>query len=214
MLLPIDPVERILRSRRSIRKYTAETVPAEWIESIIACAALAPSPSNSQPVRFFRISSPAVLEDLHECMIARRAAFLEQLNEGGGSRKTRNLINAYFRYSEFMFKAPVVICLGVVEGAGSFSARLCETNVIDRDLRRDTDLDISVGLALSGLLLKSAALGLGACTLTAPLVFLPDLEKRLGVKGVQIKCFVAIGFPDETPPHIEKPAMSEIYSEI
>lgn len=214
MLLSPDPFDRIISARRSIRKFKAAPVPPDWIESMISCGALAPSPSNSQPVRFYRISSGAVLRDLHACLIESRDKLLERLDARGGAKKTRNLVNAYFRYSEFMFSAPVIICLGVVEGARSFSARLVEAGILDSDLRGDADLDISVGLALSGLLLKSTAMGLGACTLTAPLVFLPDLEKRLGLTGVRIKCLVAIGFPDEVPPRIEKLALSEVYREI
>ena len=209
-----DSFEQIMHARRSIRKFKPEAVPAEWVESAIACSTLAPSPSNSQPVRFVRIVSPDVREDLCRCMIERRDNALHELEAGGGSKKTKNLINAYFRYSEFLFNAPVILCVGTEAGAAGFSKKLRDAGIIPEDFRGEADLDITVGLSVMALLLKSASLGLGTCILSAPLVFLPDIEARMGLEGVRIKCFIAMGFPDETPARPERKSPSEIYREI
>ncbi len=209
-----DPVEQIMLARRSIRKFKAEAVPDDLLESVIACSAHAPSPSNSQPVRFVRIVSSKVREDLHRCMIERRDDALREIEAGGGSKKTKNLINAYFRYSEFLFKAPVVLCVGTETGAAGFSKKLRDAGIIPEDFRGEADLDITVGLSVMALLLKSASLGLGTCILSAPLVFLPDIESRIGLERTRIKCFVAMGFPDETPTRPERKSVSEIYKEI
>ncbi len=215
MLAFIDPIEKIIRKRRSIRKYKSEVPSPGWIESIISCAALAPSPSNSQPVRFFRISSEQVKEKLHGAMIERRRELLEILDEKGGAKKTKNLINAYFRYSEFMFDAPVILAAGTVTGHESFSGKLREAGILPPEtVRSETDLDISIGLALQSLMLKSEAIGLGTCILTGPLAFLPEVEKILGLEGVRVKCFITVGFPDESPAPVERKNLSEIYSEI
>jgi nitroreductase len=209
-----DPVETVIRKRRSIRKYKADMPPAEWIEAIVECASMAPSPSNIRPVRFVRLSSSGILEDLHQTMIQRRDELLRNLEAKGGPKKIRNLINVYFRYSEFMFHAPVIIGVGTILGAKSFSGKLAEAGVLPEDSRGETDLDISVGLALKGLLLKSEALGLGTCILTAPLVFLEGIEQRMGLEDLRIKCFVTVGFPDETPPLPERKRISEIFRNI
>ncbi len=215
MLAFIDPVEKIIRKRRSIRKYKPDAPPPGWIESIIACAALAPSPSNSQPVRFFRISSDEVREKLRDAMIERRQELLDILDAKGGAKRTKNLINAYFRYSEFMFDAPVILAAGTITTIETFSGKLREAGVLPPETARgEADLDISVGLSLKALLLKSEALGLGTCILTGPLAFLPEVEKIIGLEGIRIKCFVTVGFPDETPAPVEKKGLSEIYREI
>ena len=62
-------LDRLINARRSIRKYTAELPPFEWIEEMIRCAAQAPSPSNSQPVRFFRINSVTIRDALYRGMV-------------------------------------------------------------------------------------------------------------------------------------------------
>ncbi len=215
MLAFIDPIEKIIRKRRSIRKYKSEVPSQGWIEAIISCAAMAPSPSNSQPVRFYRILSDEVRDKLHEVMTERRRELLEILDQKGGAKKTRNLINAYFRYSEFMFDAPVILAVGTVMGHETFSGKLREAGILPPEtIRGETDLDISIGLALQSLMLKSEAIGLGTCILTGPLAFLPEVEKVLGIEGVRVKCFITVGFPDESPDPVERKRLSEIYIEI
>jgi nitroreductase len=214
MHLAADPVETAIRKRRSIRKYKPDMPPPEWIEAIVACASMAPSPSNTQPVRFVRLSSPELRADLHKAMIQRRDEFLRDIKDKAGPKRVRNLINVYFRYSEFMFNAPVILCVGTVVGVFGFSQKLVEAEILPADIRCETDSDISVGLALHGLLLRSETLGLGTCILTAPLVFLGNVEKTLGLENIHIKCFVTVGFPDETPHFPERKKLSEIYREI
>jgi nitroreductase len=206
--------DEVIQRRRSIRKYTPEVPPASWIEAMVACAVRAPSPSNSQPVRFIRIASPGIRHDLHQGMREGHEALLRILDERGGSKKTRNLINACFRYSEFMFDAPVIIAAGTATNVAGFTRKLAEASVVPEDGKAERDLDIALGLSLKGFVLKGTALGLGTCILTAPLVFLSDLEKRIGVEDVRIKCFVTVGFAAETPSFVERRSVSEIYLEV
>jgi nitroreductase len=214
MLSFIDPIEKIIRKRRSIRKYKADLPPQGWIEAIISCAAMAPSPSNIQPVRFVRIGSDPMRQKLFETMRKRREELLDILDAQDGPKRTRNLINAYYRYSEFMYFAPVILAVGTVTNTESFSKKLVSARILPEDTRGEIDVDISVGLAVKGLLLKSEAPGLGTCVLTAPLAFLPEVEKILGLENIRIKCFVTVGFPDEEPFKTEKKSFSEIYTEI
>lgn len=210
----IDPLDKIMRRRRSIRKYKADMPQPGWIETIIECAAMAPSPSNTQPVRYVRIQSPEKRGTLHRTMIERHRELLDKVRESGAPKKARNLINVYYRYSDFMFDAPVLLAVGTVIETRSFSGKLVEANIMENDARGETDLDISVGLALKGLLLKCEALGLGSCILTAPLVFVPDADRILGLEDIRVKCFVTVGFPDETPPRVERKGLAEVYREI
>jgi nitroreductase len=214
----MQPVEHsldeVIQRRRSIRKYTAEVPPASWIEAMVACAARAPSPSNSEPVRFIRITSPGIRHDLHRDMRERHEALLRILDGRAGSKKTRNLLNACFRYSEFMFDAPVLIAVGTVTNFAGFTRKLAEASILPEDGKAERDLDIALGLSLKGFVLKGTALGLGTCILTAPLVFLSDLEKTIGLEDVRIKCFVTVGFAAETPSFVERRSVSEIYLEV
>ena len=210
----MTPLDKLINQRRSIRKYKADIPPADSIEKMIFAATCAPSPSNSQPALFIRIASTKTKDRIHEALLEGYQTLLHRWKERDGSKKTKNLINAYKRYSEFMFDVPVLFAVGIDQSFSGFSKRLFDANIIAEDRRKDTDLDISTGLALKGFILKGEELGLSACILTAPLVFIADIEKRLGLDDVRIKCFVTVGFPDEKPGYIKRKSVSEICREL
>ena len=210
----MSSLDELINKRRSIRKYKTDIPPVEWIERMIRCANRAPSPMNSQPVRFIKISSPEIRSNLYRAMAAGRDGFLQSAAASDKPKKMRNWINAYWRFSEFMFNAPLLFAVGTDLSITSFSERLIEYEIIRKERRGDTDMDISVGLALKGFLLKGEELGLGTCILTAPLIFIQNIEKILGIEDMKIKCLVTVGSPNEEPRLPERKSVAEIYSEI
>jgi nitroreductase len=198
-----DPRVRVLDDlvlgRRSIRRYQPDPLPEAWVEAILRCARQAPSPSNSQPVRFVRIRSVRHIESLkrslghgHARLIAKHAALK-------GSARMRNRINAYHRYAQVMFGAPELLAVGVATEIDGFSPRLHAVGLMEDLTQHRSDVDMTVGLALQGLLLKAHALGAGSCILTAPLVFIKDVAAVLELQNIVVKCFVALGMAAETP---------------
>ena len=188
--------------------------PEEWINSMLRCALMAPSPSNSQPVRFIKVSSKRKRSTLYEALNSGRENFLHAIQPKEEAKKLKNWINTYYRYSEFMFKAPILFAVGTITSYKSFSKRMFDEGIIRHHVREETSLDITVGLALKGFILKGEELGLGSCILTGPLVFIPDIEEILGINDIRIKCFITVGFPDEKPDMPPRKSISEILSEI
>src|SRR5512147_1031993 len=72
---PNDIIARMItntiRTRRSIRSYTAQPVPAELIDQLLEAATRAPSSHNSQPWRFAVITTSNAKEQLADRMGAR-----------------------------------------------------------------------------------------------------------------------------------------------
>lgn len=209
---PADLVEEVIVARRSIRRYTDRPVPEAWIEAILRCGAQAPSPSNSQPVRMVRIASQDLRDDLDQALSERHARLLRRNQEKGGDAKLRNRINAYRRYAAVMVQAPVLLAVGTTAGVNGFAGRLQAAGLMGPDPRQGHDALISVGLALSGMLLKAQALGLGTCILTAPLVFIRDMARMLGLPGITIQCLLALGFAAETPPVVPRLPLDAVYT--
>ena len=54
----------VLKSRRSIRSYTQETVPQNIIEDIVDCARMAPTAMNDQPWDFIAITKRDLLDQI------------------------------------------------------------------------------------------------------------------------------------------------------
>lgn len=210
----LSPLDRLIQERRSIRKYKPDKPPAEWVNRMILCATRAPSPSNSQPVRFIRIASEQKKDDLHKAMAAGRKDFLQALEAVSGSKRLRNWINAYYRFSEFMFDAPLLFAVGTITPVTGFSTQLIEAGILKAHDRKDTELDISLGLALKGFLIKAQELGLGTCILTAPLTFISNIHQTLGIDDIRIKCLVTAGFPDEDPRMPRRKSVEDVYREI
>lgn len=208
--LSADVVETLIRERRSIRKYKSDPLPQEWIDAMLQCAHLAPSPSNSQPVRYVRIDTPDYRTKLHRAFIDGHACFIAKHKSAGGSAKLRNWINAYKRFAEFMYEAPVLLAVGVTAQTLGFAGRLAEAGLLDRGMRQSTDLAMTVGLALSGLMLKAQALGVGSCILTVPLVFIAAPEQLLDLDGIKIMCFVTLGLADEAPSPTSRRPLNDV----
>jgi nitroreductase len=206
--------DQLIENRRSIRKYKPEIPLEEAIMKMIACAAMAPSPSNSQPVRFVRIQSKAIKVNLQKSLESGYQKFLGLLEGKKNIKPLRNRINVYKRFSDFIFSAPIIFAVGTIKDFSGFSKILNKAGILEEDLRAHTDLDISVGLALKGFILKGEAMGIGSCIVSAPLVFIENIESSLGLSDISVRCFVTVGYPDETPSHVEKKDPQEIYREI
>lgn len=201
-------IDDLLLRRRSIRKFKPDDPPGEWIEGMVLCGARAPSPSHSQPVRFVRVMSAPAKERLRAAMAEGRQRLLQNIAQAGGAKRARNYVTSYFRFSEFMFDAPVLMCLGTGPHAARDFKGIAE---LDDPGRRRRDLDITVGLAAKGYLLKGEDLGLASCILTAPLLYASRPEDVLGIEGLDIRCFIVSGWPAEEPAPLERKPLSEIY---
>ncbi len=209
----MSSLDRLLKNRRSIRRYKPDIPPSEWIEEMIVCATHAPSPMNSGPVRFIKIGSEKIRAKIHEDLQKGHTGLLQEVEATARPKKLKNRVNAYFRFSRFMFDAPLLFAVGVTDYTG-FSKRLVNAGIIDSDPRSDTDMDIATGLSLMSFILKGEEFGLGSCILTAPLVFIPGIGQIQEFSHIRIQCFLTTGFPDETPSHIERKSLSEIYMEV
>ncbi len=206
----MTPFDELVAKRRSIRRYTSEAPPEEMILAMVRAALEAPSPSNSQPVRFIRLLSDRLRGLLREGVAARRAKLLESAEKAGRPKWMKNRIRFYGRYLDFMFEAPVLMAVATLrhEESPAGPEELFGPPV---ERMRSTSLSMSAGLSLMNYLLKGEELGLGSCILSAPLLFLDDPEGLLGMEGMDLVCFVTTGYPAEEPPPLRKKGLDELY---
>ena len=66
---------KVLKTRRSIRQYTAETVGKKVLEDLVDCGRLAASARNEQPWEFVVVTAPQTLKKLSE-LAERNGRFL------------------------------------------------------------------------------------------------------------------------------------------
>lgn len=203
--------DSLVTARRSIRKYTHEKISESHILEMVTSASNAPSPSNSQPVRYLHLISSESRQEIFQNMETGYQNLLTQAQSLEKPRKTINILNHYWRYSSFMFHAPALFAVGVEKQGDSFSGRLKRAGLMGGKGLETMGCDISLGFSLQSFMLKAVELGLGTCVLTAPLHFLDMGITVPGSENLLIRCFLTAGFPDEYPAAPERKQAMEIY---
>ena len=191
----------LIRSRRSIRRYTDESVPAELVERLLTAATWAPSAHNRQPWRFAILEDGATKARLATAMGERLRHDLAADGLDSAAIE-RDAGRAYARISG----APLLIllCLTPADMDDYPDAR-----------RRDHEMTMAVqsaAMAGQNLLLTAHALGLGACWLCAPL-FCPDVvvETLALPPDWQPQGLITAGYPAETKIKTRAPLGTRVW---
>ena len=199
-------IAEIMRSRRSVRRFKSERPSRECIEELIAMAVTAPSASNKQPWRFFVTDERETIDQMASAVEAAVERIVKHVDEG--------FMKAFRAYGDYFVRfreAPVVI-------VPVFREIVVLSNLVDaalaaEDLARIRLMEFNSGLAstslaIENLLLYAHSIGLGASCMTGPLIAVDQLSIILKIpKGWQIAALIPVGYPDETPPAVErKPA--------
>jgi nitroreductase len=70
----LDEFRKVVRSRRSVRRFTDEPVPEQVLDDCLDLAMLAPNSSNLQPWEFFVVQTPDLKARLAEACLGQNAA--------------------------------------------------------------------------------------------------------------------------------------------
>jgi len=207
-------LEEIVKRRRSIRKYKPIPPPEEWIEKILKATVWAPSPSNLQIVKYVRIKSSDIKGKLEKEMHKGKEKLLEKINATNDSKRVKRWIEVYYnRYSSFMFNAPVLFVAGIQKNKKGFYEKL-KCMGLKTNYNKDSVFDISLGISICHFILMAESMGLGTCILTTPFIFIENINKLLCINDISFKCFITLGFADETPLPPEKSSISDLYLQI
>lgn len=183
-------LEWLLRGRRSTRSFdAAHRVPGAAVGKIVEAGLAVPSPSGSLPVSIYELKSREVRERLEREVTLAKDALLRN-----ASGRTRNIINYYWRYTNYLFGAPLILAVALRRHDGLLGTR-------GEDTAR-----ITAGLSLFSMSLMIEDLGFSSTILTAPLAFCPDLGLKIGIDEKETPCaFLAVGKRDERVKHVVKP---------
>ncbi len=72
--IDVEEFRKVVRSRRSIRRFTPEPIPRDTLNECIELATLAPNSSNLQPWEFFVVESPELRAKLADACLGQNAA--------------------------------------------------------------------------------------------------------------------------------------------
>jgi nitroreductase len=199
----------VMRSRRSVRRFTPEVPSRELLLRVLEAAVTAPSASNKQPWRFLMVTKKEVILALAVAVRAAVARIAEHIAEDSQAS-----FRAYGDYFIRFEEAPVVI-VPIFRGATLLSNLVdADLPAADRDaiarMERDSGL-IGTSLALQNLLLMAHALGLGASGMTGPLVAAEALKAILDIPPTWgIVALVPVGFPAEEPAATDRKPVDKV----
>lgn len=177
----------LVESRKSIRKFKPDPIPAATLDRILGAALHAPSGKNRQNWRFFVVSGKKRDEYLK---------YSQKSWEGIRGILQQRLKPSLYEFTERFFytlgDAPVIV--------------FCYSHN-SADERYHTSIG-SVYMAVENLNLACLVEGLGCCTMGAPLEIKKEVDEFLGVtsredyiKGeLELLCAVVLGYPDHNPP--------------
>ena len=182
-----------LHTRRSIRRYTGQPVPLDWIDQLLEAATRAPSSHNSQPWRFAVITTSNVKEQLSDRMGARLSA--DRLREAD---RIEEIERDVARSRERITSAPAIIiaCLSTID-LNDHHERLMAIQ--------------SVAAAIQNLLLVAHYMGLGACWMAAPM-YCPDVVREVLQlpDDWEAQALITIGYPADAGKRRERVDFREI----
>lgn len=163
----------IIRSRRSIRRYTGQPIPEEGIRAILDAAVYAPSANNSQAWHFSVVRGEAMLTKV-------RAVMKQNMLASGVPRMLeRASVPGFVPF----YNAPVLIILSADPGYKY--------------------AQIDCGIAVQTIALAAESLGLGSCIMaSSELLFANDadgsLARELGFpQGHKHMISICLGYKDE-----------------
>jgi len=202
-------LERLIKTRRSIRRWKEGTVPEEMILKALELAAWAPNGGNQQNWKFTVVTNKSLVNGIADAVQAKVNMMTDWPEaESFGEEVTRWRSNASF------FRAAPV-CIAVYMAAyESIADKLLYLRVTKDqaaqpiiDARRSANSSLqSASAAMAYLLLALHAQGLGAIWMTGPLVAKAEIEKVLGAAPEQILVgLIPVGYPDEQPEKTRKP---------
>lgn len=178
----------VLRTRRSIRRYTGEPVPRDLLLRLLDAAIWAPSAHNRQPWRFVVIDSAETKERLARAMGTR----LRRDLEADGVPETAIAADTERSYARITGAAAlIVLCLSMID--------MDTYNDVRRNHNEYLMAVQSTAMAGQNLLLAAHDAGLGACWMCAPL-FCPDVvSAALDLPADwQPQALITLGWPAES----------------
>lgn len=190
-----------LRSRRSVRTFSAEPVAKDVLERVLEGAITAPSSTNRQPWRFAVVRSAGMRAKI-VAAVARRTAEMKAII--ARSHHAEDFGNYGDFFHEPLAAAQVIVIpqyreypdliANLIASGGGDPAQFSTASAMQAEL-------VSTSTAIMTLLLQAHAEGLGACMMAGPMVAKVDIHALLGIEEPwRMVGAIAIGHPTGDAP--------------
>jgi 5,6-dimethylbenzimidazole synthase len=177
-----EVIYRLIRSRRDIRQFAPDPIPADTLRRILEAAHQAPSVGFMQPWNFILITAPSLRTRIKALFEEINAQEAEAVPDSARQRLYRSL------KLEGLLEAPMNIAI-------TCDRRRGQPFVLGRAPVPDTDI-YSTCLAIQNMWLAARAEGVGIGWVS--ILDYGKVEALLGLpEGVRLIAYLCVGFPQE-----------------
>ena len=207
--MELQELEKLIRGRRTIRRWKKESVSDDLIKRAIELATWAPNGGNFQGWRFVVVKDTEVIVKMADAV----QLVADKISSWPESIHWKEDMERYRLNASFFRNAPVCVAVFVSQYISAFDKALIARESCDQEAReilacrRSAPTAIqSAAAAVMNLLLAFHQMGLGAAWLGAPLMAKREIERILKVpEELSLVCLVAVGFPGESPQKGRRP---------
>jgi nitroreductase len=202
-------LEKLIRGRRSVRKWKETDVPDELLKKATELGTWAPNGGNYQGWHFIVVKNRRTIARMADAV----QSMHDRIADWPEAEQWREDVDRYRKNASFFRNAPVVIAAFTAEYRSVMDKVLLARESTDPEarqvlaFRRSAPTSIqSVAAAVATMLLAFHQMGLGAVWLGAPLMAKKEIEAILNVPtSLSLVCLAAVGYADEVPQKDRKP---------
>ena len=207
--MDIETLERLIKTRRSIRRWKQDDVPDELLKKAVELATWAPNGGNFQGWHFIVVKKREVIEEMADAL----QSVSDKIASWPEASSWKEDINRFRRNISFFRNAPACIAVFTAGYQSVMDKVLMARESFDPEatrimgFRRSAPTSIqSAAAAVTTMLLVFHHMGLGAVWLGAPLMAKKEIETIVKApENLSLVCLVAVGYPDESPQRDRKP---------
>jgi nitroreductase len=207
--MELQALEKLVKGRRSVRKWKKEDVPDEFIKKAIELGTWAPNGGNYQGWHFIVVKKEEIIVKMADAV----QSISDRIAGWPEAKQWQEDVNRYRKHASFFRKAPVVVAAFTGEYQSVMDKVLLTRESFDPEakqvltFRRSAPTAIqSAAAAVATILLAFHQMGLGAVWLGAPLMAKKEIETILNIPAnLSLICLVAVGYTDESPQKDRKP---------
>lgn len=184
----------LMRSRRSVRRFSNEPVADELVEQLVEAARWAPSAGNQQAWRVLYVDDRERIGAMGDAVRARVEEVRSDLRPSATAQMS-GYLDSFLTFTG----APIV--LAFIHRAGVDLIQAAR-----RSREKTTGVEpeayslASAAAAIENLLIAAHALGLGACWMTGPLLAEQEMSSILKVpRSWRLTALIPVGWPAEAP---------------
>lgn len=186
--------DRIIKERRSIRKYQPKEIPQKLLEEVLEKALWAPSGMNKQAWELVVIRGKE-RDQLLKIVSKSKEHILPHLKE----LFPEKIIEISLQVFKNLGGAPVVILIYIPKDVIVYERDLDDQGRYHLEFNRFNWL-LSAAALTQNLLLAAHSKGLGTCWMTGPKYVEKEINELLNITDKELVSIIPIGYPDQSPP--------------